>query len=334
MVTSSYENLVVAYFTNHSNAENAVRDLQRAGFRSNQIGSSYEDYDTDTTDSGMRSNQDSTAGSTATEATDHRSFWEKVRDFFSGEPEHGHDVTSEAASSESSFGVPPRYRELLARGGELISVRTEDRKAEAQDILTRNNGQVDREFASSYAEQPVASEVVGEGTGSDIAAGNYGGASAQDVAGRDEQDYSGEEERLSTGRELSDERRIQLISEVLRVRKERVNRGEVRLRKEVLTETQNVQVPVTREEIVIERNPASADRSTSGTIGEDREVRVPLSEERVQVDKVPVVREEVRVGKRAVSETQNVSDQVRREELEVEGADESTRDSVKGRKSA
>jgi uncharacterized protein (TIGR02271 family) len=61
------------------------------------------------------------------------------------------------------------------------------------------------------------------------------------------------------------------------------------------------------------------------TIGSDQEIRVPLSEEKVQVDKVPVVREEVKVGKRTVSNTQNVSDQVRREELEVEGADENLR---------
>jgi uncharacterized protein (TIGR02271 family) len=54
----------------------------------------------------------------------------------------------------------------------------------------------------------------------------------------------------------------------------------------------------------------------------------------VQVDKVPVVREEVRVGKRPVSETQNVSEQVRREELDVDGADEKVRESVKGRKTA
>jgi uncharacterized protein (TIGR02271 family) len=127
-------------------------------------------------------------------------------------------------------------------------------------------------------------------------------------------------------RDAHPERRIQLISEVLRVHKERVARGEVRLRKEVRTETQNVQVPVTREEIVIERNPVEGEHRAAGAIGSDQGIRVPLTEERVQVEKVPMVREEVNVGKRTVSNTQNVSDQVRREELEVEGADEKLRD--------
>src|SRR6185437_3893568 len=50
-------------------------------------------------------------------------------------------------------------------------------------------------------------------------------------------------------------RTIQLLGEVLRVHKERVGLGEVKLRKEVVTENQTVQVPVTHEELIIERHP-------------------------------------------------------------------------------
>lgn len=317
MVTSSYENFVVAYFPSHSDAENAVRELQRSGFRSDQIGSSYDDeasnyeYDSERSDVGSAKRYD--ADSIATEETEHRSFWEKMRDFFSGEPEYDRENTAHAGQSSdwqnSGIAVPASYRELLDRGGALISVRTEDRKADAQEILTRNNGQIARELGGSTVDQQTTSAQLG-------ATDNRLGA---------------EDSQLGQG---TPERRIQLISEVLRVRKERVARGEVRVRKEVLTETQNVQVPVTREEIVIERSPVSGERPASGEIGENNEVRVPLSEERVQVDKVPVVREEVRVGKRPVSETQNVSEQVRREELDVDGADEKVRESVKGRKTA
>jgi uncharacterized protein (TIGR02271 family) len=120
----------------------------------------------------------------------------------------------------------------------------------------------------------------------------------------------------STGT-IADERRIQLRGEILRTYKERVQRGEVRLRKDVITENQSVQVPVTREELVVERVPASGN-ARAGEIGSDQEVRVPLSEERVRVGKQPVVTEEVRVGKRAVQNTENVSDKVRHEELRVE----------------
>ena len=114
-----------------------------------------------------------------------------------------------------------------------------------------------------------------------------------------------------------DERRIQLRGEVLRTYKERVQRGEVRLRKEVITENQTVSVPVTREEIVIERTPATGQRA-SGEIGSAEDVRVPLTEERARVEKQPVVTEEVRVGKRAVRDNQQMTDKVRHEELRVE----------------
>jgi uncharacterized protein (TIGR02271 family) len=114
--------------------------------------------------------------------------------------------------------------------------------------------------------------------------------------------------------------RIQLLGEILRVHKERVSRGEVRLRKEVVTEQQNIEVPTTREELIVERIPGDG-REASGTqVGSgEKEVRVPLTEERVHVEKKPVVNEEVHVGKRQVQDTKRVSDTVRHEELRTEG---------------
>ena len=48
------------------------------------------------------------------------------------------------------------------------------------------------------------------------------------------------------------------------------------------------------------------------------EIRVPLSEERVDVQKRTVVTEEVEIGKRKVEGTEHVSDTVRHEELRVD----------------
>jgi uncharacterized protein (TIGR02271 family) len=91
----------------------------------------------------------------------------------------------------------------------------------------------------------------------------------------------------------------------------------VRLRKDVVNENKTVQVPVTREELVVERVPASG-RASTGEIGSDEEIRVPLSEERVRTEKESVVTGEVRVGKRAVQNTETVSDNVRHEELRAD----------------
>lgn len=112
--------------------------------------------------------------------------------------------------------------------------------------------------------------------------------------------------------------RIQLRGEILRTYKERVQRGEVRLRKEVVTERQTVEVPVSREELVVENVPVSGEQQPTGEIGSDKEIRVPLTEERVRVEKKPVVNEEVRVGKRAAQDTERISDDVRHEELHVD----------------
>jgi len=122
-----------------------------------------------------------------------------------------------------------------------------------------------------------------------------------------------------TGARPAGMQQIQLLGEILRIHKERVSRGEVRLRKEVVTERQNVEVPTTREELVVERVPGGGREATGAGVGSgEKEIRVPLSEERVRVEKKPVVNEEVHVGKRQVAETKRVADQVRHEELRTE----------------
>lgn len=70
--------------------------------------------------------------------------------------------------------------------------------------------------------------------------------------------------------------------------------------------------------MIVEQVPASGAQQVSGGIGEQGEVRIPVSEERVKVRKEPVVTGEVRVQKRTVQDTQQVSDQVRHEEVKVE----------------
>ena len=115
------------------------------------------------------------------------------------------------------------------------------------------------------------------------------------------------------------ERDIQLIGEILRVHKERVQRGEVRLHKEVVAEKQNIDVPVMHEEFVIERIRADGKAAPRSTLGEENgEIRVPLIEEEVHLEKTPVVTEEIHISKREVSETKHLSDTVRHEELRTD----------------
>jgi uncharacterized protein (TIGR02271 family) len=117
-----------------------------------------------------------------------------------------------------------------------------------------------------------------------------------------------------------EEQRFQLRGELLRTIKDRIQKGEIRLRKEVVTERQTVQVPVSREEVIVEQVPASERTAMAGSakIEEGQEVRIPVTEERVRVSKEPVVTGEVRVGKRTVEDTEQVSEDVRHEELRVD----------------
>ena len=122
----------------------------------------------------------------------------------------------------------------------------------------------------------------------------------------------------SFDRQTGDSPSVELREEELRVEKERVQAGEVRLRKEVITEERTVEVPVTREEVVIERRPAASGREAGGTINEGEEIRIPLMEEEVRVEKTPVVREEVSLRKQQVQDTEHVSETLRREEARIE----------------
>src|SRR5947199_6352096 len=112
------------------------------------------------------------------------------------------------------------------------------------------------------------------------------------------------------------EQNIKLREEQLRANKQSVETGAVGLRKEVVSEQQSIDVPVNREEVVIERHPASGQPSDT-PIGEGETYRVTVSEEQVTVDKQPVEREEVSLGKRQVQDSQRVSDTVRREQASV-----------------
>jgi len=106
--------------------------------------------------------------------------------------------------------------------------------------------------------------------------------------------------------------------EELNIDKREVSRGEARVSKHV--ETEHVSEPVTRrrEEVVIERRPVEAGARADATIGDSGEIHVPLTEEEVTVEKRPVVKEELVVGKRVVEERDVVEADVRREKFDID----------------
>lgn len=94
--------------------------------------------------------------------------------------------------------------------------------------------------------------------------------------------------------------------------------GEARVRKEVTTQTAHVDVPVKREELVVERTPLHG-RDADPIHGGTEEERIVLNEEKADVKKRTVAREAVAVGKRTVSGTDSVEADLKKEEIVVEG---------------
>ncbi|MFI6070372.1 DUF2382 domain-containing protein [Actinoplanes sp. NPDC051343] len=100
------------------------------------------------------------------------------------------------------------------------------------------------------------------------------------------------------------------------------NAGKARLRKHIVTERQQVDVPVRREEVRLEREPvagANRDEATSGSDLGESEHEVILHAERPVVNTETVPVERVRLAKETVTDQQRVSGEVRKEQIDFQG---------------
>jgi uncharacterized protein (TIGR02271 family) len=132
---------------------------------------------------------------------------------------------------------------------------------------------------------------------------------------------SSADEGLSAARK-AEETTVPITEERLDASKRESTR-EATITKEPITETKTVEVPVTHEEISVERRPASGSSTTAAErppVQSKTETKVPLKEEEVQVTKQPYVKEEVSVKKKPVTKTRKVTDKVTSEKVKVKGA--------------
>jgi len=109
--------------------------------------------------------------------------------------------------------------------------------------------------------------------------------------------------------------------EELRVGTTERESGRARLRKYVVEDQVQETVPVRREEVRLEREPitdANAGAAMDGPAISEEEHEVVLHEEEAVVDKQAVPKERVRLDKETEIEEQQVSDSVRKEEIEVD----------------
>jgi uncharacterized protein (TIGR02271 family) len=109
--------------------------------------------------------------------------------------------------------------------------------------------------------------------------------------------------------------------EELRVGKAERERGRARLRKYVVTEQVTQTVPVKREEVRLEREPitdGNVDQALEGPEISEEEHEVVLHEEEPVVEKRTVPKERVRMEKDSVTDEAQVSEEVRKEQIEAD----------------
>jgi uncharacterized protein (TIGR02271 family) len=257
-LATTEQSIVVGLFQDRAMAEQAVDELERAGFRNDQI--SYSGHVAPT-----------------------GGFLTGLKSLFTGE-----GTTGGVHNELVGLGMAPEdahyYQQEYEAGRSVVAVTDVDTShlQDARSILVRYGG-----YGATRSSAPTT----------DDAATTAQGA----VADTDER------------------RRMHLREEQLQVYKQPVQTGEVRLGKEVVTEQKTMDVPTTREEVYIERRPASGEVSST-SIGEGETIRVPVSEEQVTTNKQTVETGEVAIGKRQFQDTQRVSDTVRREEAHLESS--------------
>jgi uncharacterized protein (TIGR02271 family) len=149
------------------------------------------------------------------------------------------------------------------------------------------------------------------------------GSTAREPTGRTTDRTTTDRTMKGTGRDENigrdfDEQRLTRSEEEMAVGKRMVDAGEIRIHKTV--ETEHVTRPVTRhhEEVDVERQAVSGQGKPGRITDKDEDIRIPVREEELVVEKRPEVKEELVVRKRDVEEQVDVEADLRRERIDVE----------------
>ena len=191
-----------------------------------------------------------------------------------------------------------------------ISVEEENELYRYYNLGDQATGTAGREGVADGRRDGVDATMAGAG----FAGGEERRTDREDLAGDRRDEHAQDRLRDQDGEGMT------LHEERVDVGTERVETGRARLRKHVVTETKNVEVPVTREEVVLEREPVAEGEGHGGRLGDDEQV-VTVSEERPVVEKETVATERVNLGTREVRDTEQVRTEVGHEEVQVDGVE-------------
>jgi uncharacterized protein (TIGR02271 family) len=246
------------------------------------------------------------ANTTHADGLDHdKSFWESLKGFF---------IPDEDRAT---------YAEGVRRGGFLLTARVNEPLTDEAIRVLDQNGAVDideraKEWqtegwtaagASHSSQSPVAATATNESASQPVAGTAANQSAAQSAAApvANQSDNATQEER------------VPIVEERVRVGKRDVNRGSVRVRSYIVEQPVHEDVQLREERVEVERRPVTGSdaRSASDQL-QERTIELSETVEEPVVQKDAVVTEEVVVKKFTGERTQGVDETVRHTEVDVD----------------
>jgi uncharacterized protein (TIGR02271 family) len=301
-VATKANETVVGVFTDHSQARKATHALKEAGFTENQIGVASAKRHTDAHDSATGDDEDGN---------------------YTGEGAIAGAATGAGIGALWGLGILagilPAIGPAIAGGTLAVLLSSAAAGAAAAGLAGALIGMgLSREEAEFYEGELKSGRTIVTVN----AAGRREEAmrllrqfGAYDISNKAKMS---EHESAACATGMAGANTVQAREEKLRVNRTPVQTGEVTVRKEVHTEHKTLDVPVSHEEVVVQRRPASGKVASASNLQAGQEIRIPVREEEVNVQKETVATEEVSVGKRRVQDTKHVDETLRKEEIKVE----------------
>lgn len=301
------QHTLVAVFDNRSDAQKALEDLVASGFSRQQAQLSEGDP------AGSSLQSSGTTASTAGTSTSDGSIGSSIKNFFNDI--FGSDRTEDAQM----------YSEAVTRGHYVLTLDadSEPEVERAADIVERY-GPVDiDEHAASWNQGAMAGGMGMGSTGMQQSASMSQQSQLQQGMQSTQGAMQGSQlqggQMQGSQQRADDTTAIPIIQEELKVGKREVQRGGVRIYQRVVETPVNETVGLREEHVNVERH--AVDRPVSpADVNAFQETTIELREtaEEAVVQKSARVVEEVVVGKEVTQRQENISDTVRRTEVEVE----------------
>ena len=314
------QHTLVAVFDNRADAQSAMDELLASGFSNQEVRMSEE-----SAGSGGALNPTSTMGTTSTTGTTaDEGFGSGIKHFFADLFGSDHDEPTR------------KYSEAVTRGSHVLTVTTSTlQEVERAADLIERFGPIDiDEKASQWgaSDSSYTSDTSGAMAGGAMRSST---GTQQQAALLSQQSQQSQQNAMSSQQgssiggsqqfdATSENTAIPIIEEQLEIGKREVQRGGVRVFQRMVETPVSETVNLREEHVSVERRPVDQPISTADLAAfQEKSIELRESAEEVVVQKTARVVEEVVIGKEVTQRQEQVSDTVRRTEVEVEqlGAD-------------